>query len=648
MVVGKLIFHFLFTLTAVCSIADQAYAEVNKAIPVIPREVLFGNPEKVSPNLSPDGTMLAYLAPDKNDVLNVWVRKLDGSTPDEQITTDEKRGIRSFLWAFDSQKILYFQDREGDENWHLYLTGLTNKQTRDLTPYKGVRADILAYEPEFPNEMLLAMNLNDPALYDIYRLNLDTGKIALVMKNDHNAFDWLADHQLRVRASRAYDKNGEMVLRVNEDGKGPWKELLRWESDDDGGLIGFSPDGQSLYLLSNENSNTAQFIKMNLTTGKQEVLAEDSQYDLIAGGGQVEIMQNPITRAIEAVGVVREKLEWIVLDPSIKADLANISKKESEFRIISRDLKDQLWIVKYTMDLYPPQYYLYDRTKKESQFLFSSNPKLEQYPTSPMFPISFKARDGLLLNGYLTLPLGVEHKNLPTVLMVHGGPWARDSWGFKSTVQWLANRGYAVIQVNFRGSTGYGKAHLNAGNKEWAAKMHDDLLDAKQWVIDQGMADRSKVAIFGGSYGGYAALVGLTFTPEEFCCGVDIVGPSNLVTLLQTIPPYWSPLKTKMDKRLGNLETEKEFLESRSPLFKADKIQRPLLIAQGANDPRVTQPESDQIVKAIRQNGKEVVYLLFEDEGHGFARPENMLKFCSTTEEFLHKHLGGKLETQKL
>lgn len=617
-----------------------------KPIPIIPREVLFGNPEKVSPALSPDGTQLAFLAPDDKNVLNVWVRDLSKSGNDRLVTSDEKRGIRSFCWTYDSKNILYIQDRDGDENWHLYLTDIQTKKTKDLTPYKDVRASILAYESQFPNDILVELNIRNPAVFDVYRIRLDTGNLALEMQNDDQVFEWLADHHLKVRASRAYDSNGAMILRVNDNGQAPWRELMRWGVEDDGALVGFSPDDKDLYVLSSIDSNTARLLKINLANGSKQVIASDPQYDLIGDSSQGEIIENPKTHKIEAVGITREKLEWVILDPQIKDDVAFLSKKDAELRIVSRDQDDKKWIVKYSTDLYPSQYYLYDRAKKTNQFLFSTNTQLESYPTSRMTPISFHARDGLLLHGYLTLPLGVEHKHLPTILLVHGGPWARDAWGFKSTVQWLANRGYAVLQVNFRGSTGYGKAHLNAGNKEWAAKMHDDLLDAKQWMIDQGYSDGSKIGIFGGSYGGYATLVALTFTPEEFCCGVDLVGPSNLVTLLQTIPPYWNPLKAKMDLRLGNLETDKAFLESRSPLFKADQIVRPLLIAQGANDPRVKQPESDQIVQAIRQNGKEVVYLLFSDEGHGFARPENMMKFCAVAEDFLSTHLGGKLQSQ--
>jgi dipeptidyl aminopeptidase/acylaminoacyl peptidase len=312
--------------------------------------------------------------------------------------------------------------------------------------------------------------------------------------------------------------------------------------------------------------------------------------------------------------------------------------------VVSRNLDDTIWVVAYLMDNGPVYWYTYDRATKQATLLFSNQPALEQYTLAKMQPVSFPARDGMTLHGYLTVPVGVEPKNLPLVLSVHGGPWGRDVWGYQPHTQHLANRGYAVLQINFRGSTGYGKAFVNAGDHEWAGKMHTDLIDGKQWAIAQGIADPAKVAIMGGSYGGYATLVGLTFTPQEFVCGVDIVGPSNLLTLLATIPPYWAPLKTLFTKRVGDPDTQEEELKARSPLFLADRITKPLLIAQGANDPRVKQSESDQIVEAMRRNGQPVEYLVFPDEGHGFARPENRLKFSAAAEAFLAQYLGGRVE----
>jgi dipeptidyl aminopeptidase/acylaminoacyl peptidase len=418
-----------------------------------------------------------------------------------------------------------------------------------------------------------------------------------------------------------------------------WTPKTHWSSEDEGYAVSFSADNQTLYLVGNHNANAQRLIGLDLATRQESVIAEDPAYDV---GG---VMIHPTSYLLQAVSFYRDKKTWQILDPSIVADLEAISQvRPGEYSIISRDLADQTWLVAYLTDDGPVYYYVYERATKNSTLLFSNQPKLESLPLVPMQPVSFAARDGLTLHGYLTTPVEIPAQHLPSILLVHGGPWARDFWGFDPEAQWLANRGYAVLQVNFRGSTGYGKAFLNAGNREWGAKMHDDLVDAVNWLVTQGIADPQKVAIMGGSYGGYAALAGLTFTPEVFAVGVDIVGPSNLVTLLQSLPPYWEPMKAMFNHRVGDLDTEPEFLESRSPLFYCDRIQKPLLIGQGANDPRVKQAESEQIVAAMRQTNQPVEYILYTDEGHGFARPENRLHFYGHVESFLAKYLGGQVE----
>lgn len=390
--------------------------------------------------------------------------------------------------------------------------------------------------------------------------------------------------------------------------------------------------------MGNHDANAERLIALDLETKQETDLASDPEYDV---GG---IVVHPTKREIQAVSFYKDKQEWQILDQSIAEDFENLGKfRPGEFFISSRNLADTTWLVAYMTDDGPVYYYAFDRASKTFTFLFSNQPKLEGLPLSSMEPISYTARDGLTIHGYLTKPVGVSTP-VPTVLLVHGGPWGRDTWGYDSEAQWLANRGYAVLQINFRGSTGYGKAFLNAGNREWAAKMHDDLLDGVNWLVETGISQPDKIAIMGGSYGGYAALVGLTFSPDVFACAVDIVGPSNLITLLQSIPPYWEPIKANMYHRVGNLETEPEFLKSISPLFFVDRIQKPLLIAQGANDPRVKEAESEQIVNAMKQAGKPVEYVLYTDEGHGFARPENRLHFYAIAEEFLAKYLGGRFE----
>ncbi|MHC0064123.1 S9 family peptidase [Nostoc sp. UIC 10890] len=606
--------------------------------PLIPREILFGNPEKTSPQLSPDGKYLAYIAPDEKNVLQVWLRTI-GQEDDQILTVDKKRGIRIFFWTYNADQLIYMQDSDGDENFHLHLVNIHSKIVRDLTPFQGVKAELVELEPKFPDQVLVALNLNNPQKFDVYRINLKNGAVEFDTDNPGNIISWTSDAEFQIRAATASTPDGGYDLLLQKPDK-QWETLRHWGSEEEGNSVSFSDDGKTLYIQGNHDANTKRLLAIDLDTRQETVIAEDEQYDVVG------IIIQPLTRVIQAVSFYKDKQEWQVIDQSIAADFEEIAKvRPGEFSIISRDLEDKTWLVAYRTDNGPVYYYAYNRESKTSTFLFSNQPKLETLQLASMEPISYEARDGLTIHCYLTTPVGIPTQNLPTVLLVHGGPWARDVWGFSPTAQWLANRGYAVLQVNFRGSTGYGKAFLNAGNREWAAKMHDDLIDAVNWLVEQGISDPQKIAIMGGSYGGYATLVGLTFTPEVFAAGVDIVGPSNLMTLIETIPPYWEPLRAMLYHRVGNLETEEEFLKSRSPLFFADRIQKPLLIGQGANDPRVKQSESDQIVNAMQQAGLPVKYALYTDEGHGFARPENRLHFFAIAEEFLAKYLGGRFES---
>ena len=605
--------------------------------PLIPRAVLFGNPEKASPQISPDGRLLAYLAP-SGGVLNVWVRTLNGED-DRAVTDDRERGIRAFFWQQSSAHVLYLQDAGGDENFHLYQTDVSTGETADLTPFPNVRAQPLASDPAFPDVLLVSLNTRDPRLFDVYRLDLTTRILTLDTENPGDVAGFSADNALQVRAAQVSLPDGGTEIRVRDDANAPWRVFLSWGPDEDGGgIVGFSPGDKSALVTHSIGANASRLLEMDLDTGESRVIAEDSEYDV---GGT---LRHPRTHALEAVQFVRARREWTALDSAIAADFVALSAvRHGDWSVISRDIADKTWIVAYLVDDGAVTYYTYDRPTKTATFLFSSQPALDGYTLSPMQPAEFPARDGLTLHGYLTLPAGLAPTNLPLVLLVHGGPWARDLWGYSAAVQMLANRGYAVLQINFRGSTGYGKRFLNAGDREWGAAMHTDLLDGKAWAIAMGYADPDRVAIMGGSYGGYATLAALAFTPEEFKCGVDIVGPSNLLTLLQTIPPYWEPIVAQFHKRMGRPD-EEEFLRSRSPLFSAHEITRPLLIAQGANDPRVKQAESDQIVQAMRAGGLPVEYLVFPDEGHGFARPENSRKFYAAAERFLAEHLGGRAE----
>ena len=608
-------------------------------VELIPRDILFGNPVRTSPQVSPDGRRMAYLAP-VNNVLNVWVGTI-GQDDYRSVTNDVERGIRFYTWAADNKHILYLQDVGGNENWRLYATNLESQETRDLTPFENVQARVIDRDKHFPNELLIGMNKDNPQVHDVYHLDLASGELTLVTKNPGNIVGWVTDANFKVRGALAMAPDGSMHLQSRQNEESEWTEIVTWGPEDNqtSGPIGFTLDGQSIYLQDSRDYNAGRLVKMDIATGAITVIAEDPEYDVAS------TMIHPDTREIQAVAFDRDRLEWSVLDDSIKADFEYIrSLHRGDFSINSRDDADATWIVAFTVDNGPVPFYAYDRKTRTATFLFDNQPALNEYTLATMEPFSFTSRDGLTIHGYLTLPPGEERRNLPMVLNVHGGPWARDDWGYRPDVQWFANRGYACLQVNYRGSTGYGKAFMNAGNKEWGGKMHNDLVDAVNWAVERGIADPKKVSIFGGSYGGYAALVGATFTPDVFCCAVDIVGPSNIITLIQTIPPYWAPLVSIFHQRVGDPSTEEEFLKSRSPLFKVDQVKIPMLIGQGANDPRVKQAESEQIVEAMKSKGIPYEYMLFPDEGHGFAKPENRLKFYAAAERFLAKYMGGRYE----
>jgi dipeptidyl aminopeptidase/acylaminoacyl peptidase len=611
-----------------------------QALPLIPRAVLFGNPEKAMPQISPDGNRMAHIAP-VDGVLNVWVGTTGGDDF-RSVTRDTDRDVRVYFWAHDNTHVIYLQDKGGDENWRLYKVDVDNDRIDDLTPFEDVQVQLVAHNKHHPHDVLIGMNQEDVRLHDVYHLDLTSNALTLVVKNPGDVVGWVADRELVVRAAAASTPDGGTVLRTRDTSAGEWRETVRWGPDDalSSGPLRFTADGRALYLIDSRDANTNRLVKLDLASGDAELIAEDQRYD-VSG-----VITHPDTYEVQAVAFTRARQEWLVLDPAIDDDITAIRSLDTgDFEIVDRNHSDDRWVVEFTQDSESVSYQLFDRTTQQGTFLFHTRPDLRRYQLAVMEPVAFEARDGLRVEGYLTLPPGVGRKMLPLVLNVHGGPWHRDVWGYDPEVQWLANRGYACLQVNFRGSTGYGKDFLNAGNKEWGAKMHDDLVDAVQWAMHEGVADPERVAIYGGSYGGYAALAGATFTPDLFTCAVDIVGPSNLITFINTIPPYWSTFLAMLQERVGNPETERGFLESRSPLNYVDRIKIPMLIAQGANDPRVKQAESEQIVAAMEAKGIPYRYMLFPDEGHGFAKPENRLKFYAATEAFLAEHLGGRVES---
>lgn len=624
---------------AMATLAGLAFAAMPAARadlpPLIPRSVLFGNPEKAAPAISADGKLLAYLAP-SNGVLSIWVRTI-GKSDDRVVATDPSRPIRNVVWQPDSKHVLYEQDKGGNENFHVYQTDVATKATRDLTPFGDkVRSDIEAVDPRFPNQMLVTSNKRDPNVFDVYRIDLRSGAATLDTQNPGSVGGWAEDNNLVVRGALQNNADGSSAILVRANPSSPWRTLLKASPDDQIAPVAFSPDNRSLYVSSSVGANSSRLLLYGLSDDQFTVIASDPTYDV--GSPLVDEK----SRKLAAVAFQRDRTEWQVLDPSYQSDFDALAKLHAgDIGFLSSTANGRRLIVDYLVDNGPVSYYSYDGVTKRGTFLFVSRPALLKYQLASMQPVSYKASDGLTIHGYLTLPVGLEPKNLPMVLFVHGGPWARDTWGYSSWVQWLANRGYAVLQVNFRGSTGYGKNFLNAGNRQWAGTMHQDLIDAKNWAVAQGYANPAKVAIAGGSYGGYAVLAGVTFSPDAFVAGVDIVGPSNLNTLLQSIPPYWSTIRATFALRMGDTT---EFLNSQSPLFKADQIKVPLLIGQGKNDPRVNERESDQIVAAMRKNNQPVEYIIFPDEGHGFARPENNKRFNAAVEAFLGKYLGGRVE----
>ncbi|MEO8702454.1 MAG: S9 family peptidase [Kofleriaceae bacterium] len=611
---------------------------------LIPRSVLFGNPARAGVRLSPDGKWLSWLAP-KDGVLNIWIAPINKLDDARAVTSDKTRPISQYFWAFTNKHILYMQDVGGDENYHVFRADIADGKATDLTPFKGARASIEGMSHKQPTTLIMSVNDRNPQNMDLHKVDLLTGKHEMLAQNDDGFAGYSIDHAMHVRFAQKLMPDGSAQI-LEPDGK-KWKlyESIPFEDATSTGIVGFTPDNKSVYFTETRGRDTGALVTMDLKTKKQVVLAEDPKAE--AAGTLV----HPTNHNIQAVSFEYEREHWKILDKSIEKDLAALAKVDGgEPQITSRTLDDKTWIVATTSEQHPGRYYVWDRSKQKATFLFALRPDLESQPLVKQWPVIIKARDGLDLVSYLTLPAsadpdgdGKANTPVPLVLNVHGGPWARDSWGFNPEHQLFANRGYAVLSVNFRGSTGFGKKFLNAGNLQWGKKMHDDLLDAVDWAVKSGISPKDKVCIYGGSYGGYSVLAGLTMTPDTFTCGVDLVGPSNLMTLMASIPPYWAPAMAMFHTRVGDPETVdgKALLAAASPLTHVAKIKRPLLIGQGANDPRVKQAESEQIVAAMQKHGLPVTYALYPDEGHGFGRPENNITFYAITEAFLSAHLGG-------
>jgi len=609
---------------------------------LLPRSLIFGDPERSIVRISHDGTQIAFRAP-VDGVLNLWIAPIDRIDEARPVTAVTDRNLGPWIvWMRDNRHVVFFREAAGDENWRAWRVDLETGDVRPLTPGPGVTCYIQQHSRHFPSELLIGHNARDKRYFDVYRVNVATGESALLQANEafHHHF---TDQRFRVRFAVRYTDDGSVeYLQRGTDGE--WMLFSRIGAEDAIATraIEFSADGSELYWLDSRGRNTVAVIAQDLASGTTRVLAEDPRADF------TELLLDPVSERPVAAARWFERVAWQVLDPDYQDDFDYLTRQSrGDLTVTGMSQDRQQWMLAYQYDDAPLEYFHYDRGARQVKRLFSSTPVWEGLPFVPMEPVVIRARDGLELVCYLSRPRDSQPTTrLPMVLLVHGGPWARDLWGLYADHQWLANRGYAVLSVNYRGSTGFGKAFVNAANLEWAGKMHDDLIDAVDWASAQGIADPARVAIMGISYDGHSALVGLTFTPEKFACAVDLVGISNLVTWLDTLPEYWMTWKSLLKVRVGDYTTKAglRFLEERSPLNRAGQIVRPLLIGQGANDVRVKASESEQIVAAMQQHGIPVTYVYYPDEGHGLGRAENRCSFTAVAEAFLAAHLGGDCE----
>lgn len=642
----------LFALLAATTVFVPAAFAVAQAqeggAPLIPRADIFGNPDKTNPQISPDGKWIAYLAP-KDGVLNVWVAPAADIAAAKPVTNAAERPIRQYFWAANSAVILYLNDKGGDENFLLYSVDPATAENKLITDFPNTRVVPFGGSESRPDEMVIGLNNRDPKWFDPYLVNTRTGTITKIADNTSEYDGYIVDDALNLRfASKTNPDGSSEIFRLDADLKATSYTKIGFEDSQTTAPAGMSTDGKTLYFIESRDRDTIALTATDLETGETKVIAENARADVQGA------ISDPLTGRPQAFSTHYLKTEWTAIDPAVQADIdflnANLT---GQWTLNSQSRDNNVWILANDPVTASVNFQLYDRTAKTLTKLFDVRPALADDTLAPMYGVEIKSRDGLTLPSFLTLPAGADTNGdgkpetpVPMVLNVHGGPWAQDTFGYDGEAQWLANRGYAVLQVNYRGSTGYGKNFINAADREWGGKMHDDLLDAVQWAVDQGVTTSEKVAIYGGSYGGYATMVGLTFTPTTFACGVDIVGVTNLNTFMNTIPPYWESGRPVFYRRIGDPTTEegKAFLASRSPINRIGEIQRPLLVAQGANDPRVNKDESDQIVNAMKEKGLPVTYVLYPDEGHGFAKPANRTSFYAISESFLSQCLGGRYQ----
>jgi dipeptidyl aminopeptidase/acylaminoacyl peptidase len=606
---------------------------------IIPMKDFFRNPETVSFQLSPDGQYLAFLKSWQTR-LNVHVQKI-GESEERRITSATERDIAAYFWASNS-RIAYAQDKAGDENFRLYAVNIDGSDEKDLTPFEKVRVQLIDDLKDDDDHVLAAMNQRDPRFFDAYRINVLTGEMEMIAQNPGNIMGWQTDHDGKLRVATTSDGvNTNLLYRDSE--KDDFQVLLTTSFKETLSPLFFTYDNKNLYVASNIGRDKAAIYEYDVKEKKQTTLLyENPDVDV------ENLLRSDKRKVVTGVVYYIDKRQYHFLDEERAKLQQDLESRLPGFEVAVAGMsRDETKALVYAgSDRTLGAYYFYDRATSDFRKLADVGPWLVEAELAEMKPITYTSRDGLTIHGYLTLPQGLKPKKLPLVVNPHGGPWGRDVWGYNPEVQFLANRGYAVLQVNFRTSTGYGRKFWEAGFKQWGLKIQDDITDGVKWLIDQGIADPSRVGIYGGSFGGYATLAGLAFTPDLYACGVDYVGVSNLFTLIKTIPPYWEPMRQMFYEMMGDPEKDKELYEKVSPVFHADNIKVPVLVAQGANDPRVNKAESDQIVEALKKRGIEVVYMVKDNEGHGFRNEENRFDFYRAMEEFLGKHLGGRVETR--
>ncbi len=604
----------------------------NAQIREIPLTDFFKNPEKTGYQISPDGNYFSYLTSWENR-LNVFVQKV-GSDEAVRVTSAKERDITGYFWK-GNNKIMYLQDKAGDENFKLYSVDKDGNNLKLLSPEDKVRTEIVDDLEEIDDYMLVSMNERNPQAFDVYRINVNTGEKKMIAENPGNIMGWITDHDGKLRVATASD-GVNSVLLYRETESDPFKEVLVTNFREGVEPLFFTFDNKYLYASSNLGRDKSAIVKFDIANGKEmEMLYENPDVD-VSG-----LSYSKKRKVLTTISYVKEKREMKFLDPEVEKRYNRLKKELGEYEVVITGVNknEDKFLVRTYSDRSLGSYYFYDLNSDKLSKIAEVSPWINEKELAVMKPVSYTSRDGLTINGYLTLPVGVEAKNLPVVMNVHGGPWARDNWGYNPEVQFLANRGFAVLQVNFRGSTGYGRKFWEASFREWGKKMQDDVSDGAKWLISQGIANPKKIGIYGGSYGGYATLAGLAFTPELYACGVDYVGVSNLFTFMKTIPPYWEPFRKMMYEMVGNPEVDSALFVSASPVFHADKIVAPLFVAQGKMDPRVNVAESDQMVEAMKKRGVEVEYLVKDNEGHGFRNQENRFDFYGSMEKFLSKHL---------